>query len=137
MAEALELSERTLKTRRERLDTSKPKFYALDMFPYPSGVGLHVGHPEGYTATDIVRGIKHDGHTAFFPWDGASFGLPAEQYAIDGNAPERDDEDERRTISRAVAKFGFFVRLGQRVVRSTRRSYKWTQGFFCVCWRRI
>ena len=70
-------------------DFSKPKFYALDMFPYPSGVGLHAGHPEGYTATDIVSRMKRmQGYNVLHPMGFDSFGLPAEQYAIDtGNHP--------------------------------------------------
>ena len=71
-------------------DFSKPKFYALDMFPYPSGVGLHAGHPEGYTATDIVCRMKRmQGYNVLHPMGYDSFGLPAEQYAIQtGNHPE-------------------------------------------------
>ena len=71
-------------------DFSKPKFYALDMFPYPSGVGLHVGHPEGYTATDIISRMKRmQGYNVLHPIGYDSFGLPAEQYAIQtGNNPE-------------------------------------------------
>ena len=64
-------------------DFSKPKFYALDMFPYPSGVGLHAGHPEGYTATDIVSRMKRmQGYNVLHPMGYDSFGLPAEQYAV-------------------------------------------------------
>ncbi|MBP5216660.1 MAG: class I tRNA ligase family protein, partial [Bacilli bacterium] len=64
-------------------DFSKPKYYALDMFPYPSGQGLHVGHPEGYTATDIVCRMKRmQGYNVLHPMGYDSFGLPAEQYAI-------------------------------------------------------
>ena len=78
---------KTFKT--DTRDFSKPKFYALDMFPYPSGVGLHAGHPEGYTATDIVTRMKKmQGFNVLHPMGFDSFGLPAEQYAIDtGNHP--------------------------------------------------
>ena len=70
-------------------DASKPKFYALDMFPYPSGAGLHVGHPEGYTATDILSRFKRaQGYNVLHPMGWDAFGLPAEQYAMDtGNDP--------------------------------------------------
>ena len=79
---------KTFKT--DAWDFSKPKFYALDMFPYPSGAGLHVGHPEGYTATDVVsRKKRMEGFNVLHPMGFDSFGLPAEQYAIStGNHPE-------------------------------------------------
>ena len=81
------------------LDTSKPKFYALDMFPYPSGAGLHVGHPEGYTATDIVSRYKRmRGYNVLHPMGWDAFGLPAEQYALQtGTHPE---VTTRRNIER-------------------------------------
>ena len=77
-------------------DFSKPKFYALDMFPYPSGIGLHAGHVEGYTATDIVARMKRmQGFNVLHPMGWDAFGLPAEQYAIKtGNHPAKFTEDE-------------------------------------------
>ena len=75
------LDNKTFKT--DVWDFSKPKFYTLDMFPYPSGVGLHAGHPEGYTATDIITRMKKmQGYNVLHPMGFDSFGLPAEQYAI-------------------------------------------------------
>ena len=81
-------------------DFSKPKFYALDMFPYPSGVGLHAGHPEGYTATDIVSRMKRmQGYNVLHPMGYDSFGLPAEQYAIQtGNHPAKITEKNIKTF---------------------------------------
>ena len=75
----------------DKVDTSKPKFYALDMFPYPSGAGLHVGHPEGYTATDImVRYKRMNGYNVMHPMGWDAFGLPAEQYAIQTGTHPKD-----------------------------------------------
>ena len=125
-----------LKTPRE-VDTSKPKFYALDMFPYPSGAGFTRRTSRGYTATDIVARYQAR-INASHPMGWAAFGLPAEQYAIEtGTHPSVTTKAERRTISRAVAKFGFFVRLGQRWRTRTDDATSGRSGFFCVCWRRI
>src|SRR5262244_118290 len=96
-------------------DETKPKFYALDMFPYPSGAGLHVGHCEGYTATDVLARFKRaQGFRVLHPigWD--AFGLPAENYAI------RTGTHPRVTITEAVANF-------KRQIRSLGFSYDWSR----------
>ena len=89
-------------------DFSKPKFYALDMFPYPSGVGLHAGHPEGYTATDIVSRMKRmQGYNVLHPMGFDSFGLPAEQYAIKtGNHPAGFTEDNIKYFTKQLKNIG-------------------------------
>ena len=90
-------------------DFSKPKYYALDMFPYPSGAGLHVGHPEGYTATDIVSRMKRmQGYNVLHPIGFDSFGLPAEQYAIDtGNNPADFTEKNIKFFIGQLKNIGF------------------------------
>ena len=97
------------KTFKTENDESKPKFYALDMFPYPSGAGLHVGHPEGYTATDILSRYKRmRGYNVLHPigWD--AFGLPAEQYALDtGNDPAEFTAKNIATFKRQIQELGF------------------------------
>ncbi len=99
-----------------KTDTSseKEKFYALDMFPYPSGAGLHVGHPEGYTATDILSRMKRmQGFEVLHPigWD--AFGLPAEQYALDtGNDPEEFTKKNIATFTRQIQGTWVLLRLG-------------------------
>ena len=89
-------------------DFSKPKYYALDMFPYPSGVGLHAGHPEGYTATDIVSRMKRmQGYNVLHPIGYDSFGLPAEQYAIQtGNHPAVFTEKNIETFQGQLTRLG-------------------------------
>lgn len=90
-------------------DFSKPKYYALDMFPYPSGQGLHVGHPEGYTATDIMSRMKRmQGYNVLHPMGFDSFGLPAEQYAIKtGNHPEGFTLENIATFTKQLKMLGF------------------------------
>ena len=85
-------------------DPEKPKFYALDMFPYPSGQGLHVGHPEGYTATDILSRVKRSqGYNVLHPMGWDAFGLPAEQYALDtGNDPAEFTQKNIETFRRQI-----------------------------------
>ena len=94
-------------------DFSKPKFYAVDMFPYPSGHGLHVGHPEGYTASDIVCRMKMmQGYNVLHPMGFDSFGLPAEQYAIQTGPPEGFTLKNIAMFTRQLKMLGFGFRLG-------------------------
>ena len=113
-------------------DFSKPKFYALDMFPYPSGVGLHVGHPEGYTATDIVSRMKRmQGYNVLHPMGYDSFGLPAEQYAIQtGNNPEGFTEKNIEYFSKQLKELGFDYDWDRMIMTSDPNFYKWTQWIF-------
>ena len=113
-------------------DFSKPKFYALDMFPYPSGVGLHAGHPEGYTATDIVSRMKRmQGYNVLHPMGYDSFGLPAEQYAITtGNHPEGFTKENIATFSRQLKELGFDYDWSKMIATSDPEFYRWTQWIF-------
>ena len=113
-------------------DFSKPKFYALDMFPYPSGVGLHAGHPEGYTATDIISRMKRmQGYNVLHPMGYDSFGLPAEQYAVQtGNHPNGFTEENINTFSNQLKELGFDYDWDRVVVTSDPNYYKWTQWIF-------
>ena len=113
-------------------DFSKPKFYALDMFPYPSGVGLHAGHPEGYTATDIVSRMKRmQGYNVLHPMGYDSFGLPAEQYAITtGNHPEGFTQENIKTFSKQLKELGFDYDWSKMVATSDPKFYHWTQWIF-------
>lgn len=113
-------------------DFSKPKFYALDMFPYPSGVGLHAGHPEGYTATDIVSRMKRmQGFNVLHPMGYDSFGLPAEQYAIKTNHhPEGFTKANIATFTKQLKELGFDYDWSKTIVTSDPKFYKWTQWIF-------
>lgn len=113
-------------------DFSKPKFYALDMFPYPSGVGLHAGHPEGYTATDIVSRMKRmQGYNVLHPMGFDSFGLPAEQYAIQtGNNPNGFTLKNIETFKRQLKMLGFSYDWDREVSTCDPSFYKWTQWIF-------
>ena len=113
-------------------DFSRPKFYALDMFPYPSGVGLHAGHPEGYTATDIVSRMKRmQGYNVLHPMGYDSFGLPAEQYAIStGNHPEGFTAHNIETFSRQLRELGFDYDWDKMIATSDPSFYRWTQWIF-------
>ena len=121
---------KTFKT--DAYDFSKPKYYALDMFPYPSGVGLHAGHPEGYTATDIVCRMKRmQGFNVLHPMGYDSFGLPAEQYAIQtGNHPAKFTEENIKTFRSQLKSLGFSYDWDREVSTSDPKFYKWTQWIF-------
>ena len=113
-------------------DFTKPKFYALDMFPYPSGVGLHAGHPEGYTATDVVSRMKRmQGYNVLHPMGFDSFGLPAEQYAIKtGNHPNIFTKQNINTFRNQLKMLGFSYDWDREVSTSDPSFYKWTQWIF-------
>ena len=113
-------------------DFSKPKYYALDMFPYPSGQGLHVGHPEGYTATDIMSRMKRmQGYNVLHPMGFDSFGLPAEQYAIKtGNHPEGFTLKNIQTFTKQLKMLGFSFDWDKQVSTCDPSFYKWTQWIF-------
>ena len=113
-------------------DFSKPKYYVLDMFPYPSGVGLHAGHPEGYTATDIVSRMKRmQGYNVLHPMGYDSFGLPAEQYAVTtGNHPNGFTQDNIKTFSKQLRELGFDYDWSKMIATSDPDFYKWTQWIF-------
>jgi len=113
-------------------DFSKPKYYALDMFPYPSGAGLHVGHPLGYIATDIISRYKRmQGYNVLHPMGFDSFGLPAEQYAIEtGQHPAITTEQNIATFKAQLAKIGFNYDWSREVRTSEPNYYKWTQWIF-------
>jgi len=113
-------------------DFSKPKYYALDMFPYPSGQGLHVGHPEGYTATDIVSRMKRmQGYNVLHPMGFDAFGLPAEQYAIKtGNHPEGFTLENIATFTKQLKMLGFSFDWDKCVSTCDPDYYKWTQWIF-------
>ena len=121
---------KTFKT--DIFDFSKPKFYALDMFPYPSGVGLHAGHPEGYTATDIVSRMKRmQGYNVLHPMGYDSFGLPAEQYAIKTNHhPGEFTQKNIETFTKQLKELGFDYDWSRMIETSDPSFYKWTQWIF-------
>ena len=104
-----------------------PKFYALDMFPYPSGAGLHVGHPEGYTATDILARMKRmQGYNVLHPMGWDAFGLPAEQYALDtGNDPREFTDENIKTFKRQIQELGFSYDWDKEINTTDPNYYKW------------
>nr|WP_321221785.1 leucine--tRNA ligase [uncultured Psychroserpens sp.] len=113
-------------------DSDKPKYYVLDMFPYPSGAGLHVGHPLGYIASDIyARYKRHKGFNVLHPQGYDSFGLPAEQYAIQtGQHPAITTETNIKTYRRQLDQIGFSFDWSREVRTSNPEYYKWTQWIF-------
>ena len=113
-------------------DFSKPKYYALDMFPYPSGVGLHAGHPEGYTATDIISRMKRmQGFNVLHPMGFDSFGLPAEQFAIKtGKHPGVFTNQNIKTFENQLKMLGFSFDWDREISTCEPSYYKWTQWIF-------
>ncbi|MPQ21894.1 leucine--tRNA ligase [Carnobacterium divergens] len=113
-------------------DPTKENFYALDMFPYPSGQGLHVGHPEGYTATDILARMKRSqGYNVLHPMGWDAFGLPAEQYALDtGNDPAEFTAHNIETFRRQINSLGFSYDWNREINTTDPHYYKWTQWIF-------
>ncbi len=118
-------------------DFSKPKYYVLDMFPYPSGQGLHVGHPEGYTATDIIARMKRmQGYNVLHPMGWDAFGLPAEQYAIKtGNHPETFTYHNINTFKRQLKMLGFSFDWSKELATCDPKYYKWTQYIFTLLYK--
>ncbi|MBX3128808.1 MAG: leucine--tRNA ligase [Polyangiaceae bacterium] len=116
----------------------RPKFYALDMFPYPSGSGLHVGHPEGYTATDIVARFKRmNGFDVLHPMGWDAFGLPAEQHAIQtGTHPSATTQQNIETFRRQLKSLGFFYDWSREVDTTDPGYFRWTQWIFLQLFRK-
>lgn len=119
-------------------DPSKKKYYVLDMFPYPSGAGLHVGHPEGYTATDIIARMKRmQGYDVLHPMGWDAFGLPAEQYALDtGNDPAEFTQKNIETFKRQIKSLGFSYDWDREINTTDPSYYKWTQWIFLQLYKR-
>jgi len=113
-------------------DATKPKYYVIDMFPYPSGAGLHVGHPLGYIATDIVARYKRmQGHNVLHPMGFDSFGLPAEQYAVEtGVHPRITTEKNIANMKRQLKRFGLGYDWSREIKTTDESFYKWTQWIF-------
>src|SRR5437588_1321394 len=116
----------------KNFDPAKPKFYILDMFPYPSGAGLHVGHPEGYTATDIIARYKRlRGFNVLHPMGWDAFGLPAEQYAIkSGQHPAISTRENVAKFKNQLKRIGFSYDWQREINTTDPRYYKWTQWIF-------
>jgi leucyl-tRNA synthetase len=118
--------------------SEKPKFYALDMFPYPSGAGLHVGHPEGWTATDIVSRYKRmKGFNVLHPMGWDAFGLPAEQYAVQTGAHPRDTTEKNiNNFRRQIQALGFSYDWEREVNTTDPAYFKWTQWIFVQLYKK-
>jgi leucyl-tRNA synthetase len=118
--------------------SEKPKFYALDMFPYPSGAGLHVGHPEGWTATDIVSRYKRmRGFNVLHPMGWDAFGLPAEQYAVQtGTHPRETTEKNIANFRRQIQSLGFSYDWSREVDTTDPKYYRWTQWIFLQLYKK-
>ena len=123
---------------RAETDTSKPKYYVLDMFPYPSGAGLHIGHPEGYTATDILARYKRaKGFNVLHPigWD--AFGLPAEQHAVKtGTHPAANTQNNITNFRRQIKALGFSYDWDREVDTTDPKYFRWTQWIFLQLFKR-
>src|SRR5574344_759808 len=117
-------------------DFSKPKYYVMDMFPYPSAQGLHVGHPEGYTATDIIARMKRmQGYNVLHPMGWDAFGLPAEQYAIKNNMhPEAFTREHIANFKNQIQSLGMSVDWDKEIATIDPKYYKWTQWIFTQLW---
>ena len=120
------------KTFKAEIDLEKEKVYVLDMFPYPSGAGLHVGHPLGYTATDIYSRFKRlQGFNVLHPMGWDAFGLPAEQYAIKtGTHPKKTTEENIKNFMRQIKMLGFSYDWDREINTTDEKYYKWTQWIF-------
>lgn len=126
------------KTFKSEVDKSKPKYYVLDMFPFPSGSGLHVGHPVGYIATDILARYKRaNGFNVLHPMGWDSFGLPAEQYAVrTGTHPADTTKQNINTFRRQLQALGFSYDWDREFATSDEKTYKWTQWIFTKLYER-
>ncbi|MBQ9502542.1 MAG: class I tRNA ligase family protein, partial [Lentisphaeria bacterium] len=116
----------------------KPKYYCLDMFPYPSGAGLHVGHPEGYTATDIICRYKRmKGFNVLHPMGWDAFGLPAEQYAVDtGTHPAITTKKNIDKFRSQIKALGFSYDWDREINTTDKDYYKWTQWIFIQLYKK-
>lgn len=125
-------------TFRAETTSEKPKYYVLDMFPYPSGAGLHVGHPEGYTATDIIARYKRmNGFNVLHPMGWDAFGLPAENYAIKtGQHPEKTTTENIATFKRQIESLGFSYDWSREFSTTDPEYYRWTQWIFLQMYKK-